>query len=434
MLIQPQNKIAIIGGHVFDPAQGLDEALDIFIENDIIVALGLAPQGFDAMATIDATGKMIFPGFIDLNAFLGEPGFSQKGNIATETEAAARSGITTICSTPNSQPVVDSATLAHLIQDKAQQAGFCNVLPVGALTAGLKGEQLSNMYALKEAGCVALSNLDSPFKDTRVAQQCYHYAAGFDIRVFVTPLDTALAHGGCMHEGPTSTQLGLAGIPLSAETASLAQHLILCEETGINLHISRITSARTLQMILDAQQRNLPVTADVALGNLIFTDENCQAYDSLQHVTPAYRSQADREALLNAVNQGQISICSNHRPHELAAKMAPFAATEAGISVLDSFTNALLGLVKSDQLTLKSAIQAVTASPAKVIGHKVMGASLGQLTIESQADLCIVDMNAQTCLESDNLKSKGHNNPWLGQALPGKVVCTINRGHIVYQA
>ena len=429
MLIQPQNKIAILGGHVFDPALGLDEVLDIFIENDTIVALGLAPQGFHPVETISAKGKMIFPGFIDLNAFLGEPGFNQKGSIASETQAAARSGITTVCSTPNSQPVVDSATLANLIQDKAHDAGYCNVLPIGALTAGLKGEQLSNMYALKEAGCIALSNLDNPFKDTRVAQQCYHYAMGFDIRVFVTPLDTALAHGGCMHEGPTSTRLGLAGTPLSAETSSLAQHLILCEETGIKLHVSRITSERALKMILDAQQLGLPVTADVALGNLLFTDEDCLAYDSLKHVTPVYRSESDRQALLKAVNDGQVSICSNHRPHELAAKMAPFAATEPGVSVLDSFASALFSLVKSQQLTLKAAITAVTSAPAKAIGQ-----NLGELSLEKRADLCIVDMNGQSQVTLESIISKGHNNPWLEQTLPGKVMCTINGGHIVYQA
>ncbi len=429
MLIQPQNKIAILGGHVFDPALGLDKVLDIFIENDTIVALGTPPQDFHTVETINATGKMIYPGFIDLNAFLGEPGFSHKGNIASETQAAARSGITTLCSTPDSQPVVDSATLAHLIQDKAHQAGFCNVLPIGALTAGLKGEQLSNMYGLKEAGCVALSNSDNPFQDTRVAQQCYHYASGFDIRVVVTPLDIALAHGGCMHEGPTSTKLGLAGTPLSAEISSLAQHLILCEETGIKLHISRITSERAINMILDAQQKGLPVTADVAIGNLLFTDEDCLAYDSLKHVTPVYRSEADRLALLKAVNDGHLSICSNHRPHELAAKMAPFAATEPGISVLDSFANALFNLVKSQQLTLKAAIIAVTSAPAKAIGQ-----SLGGLGIEKRADLCIVDMKGKTQIEVENMASKGHNNPWLGQSLPGKIMCTINGGHIVYQA
>ncbi len=429
MKVQPQNTIMIQGGHVFDPQQKLDAVMDVFIENDSIVSLATPPQGFVASEIIDAKGKMVFPGFIDLHAFLGEPGFSQKGSISSETHAAARSGITSLCSTPNSNPVVDSATLAALIQNKAKQAGFCRVLPIGALTAGLQGEQLSNMFALKDAGCVALSNSDAPFKDSRVIQQCFHYAAGFDITVFSTPLDMALAHEGCMHEGPTSTQLGLAGNPECAETSGLAQQIILCEETGIKLHFSRITSKRALDMIIEAQQKGLPVSADVALGNLYFTDEDCASYDSLMHVSPVYRSQTDRQALLQAVNDGHISICSNHYPHELAAKMAPFAASAAGISVLDSFASALFNLVHTGKLTLSSLITAVSALPAKVLDQP-----LGQLVAEGRADLCIVDMAHRCNINSQDLVSKGHNNPWLGEALMGQVTCTINDGHIVYRA
>ena len=428
MQVQPQNNIVIQGGHVFDPRQQLDGVMDIFIENDIIVAMGTPPQGFNADESIDASGKMVFPGFIDLNAFLGEPGFSQKGTIASETKAAAQSGITTLCSTPDGKPVIDSATLAALVQDKAQQAGFCRVQPIGALTAGLQGEQLSNMFALKEAGCVALSNQDAPFQDGRVTQQCYHYAAGFGIRVFSTPLDTALAHEGCMHEGPTSTRLGLAGNPLSAEISSMAQQLILCEESGIRLHFSRISSKRALDMVIEAQQKGLAVSADVALGSLYFSDEDCAAYDSLMHVTPVYRRPQDRQALLQGVNDGQLSICSNHRPHELSAKMAPFAATEAGISVLDSFAGAVFNLVDTGQLTLAAAIGALTSLPAEVIDQPV-----GQLKAEGRADLCIVDLRQGSVLNTSDLASKGHNNPWLGERLVGKVVCTINGGHIVYR-
>ena len=403
--------------------------MNIFIENDTIVAMGTQPQGFVANETIDAAGKMIFPGFIDLNAFLGEPGFSQKGSIASETRAAARSGITTLCSTPDSKPVVDSATLTTLIQDKAKQAGFCRVLPIGALTANLQGEQLSNMFALKDAGCVALSNQDAPFQDSRVIQQCYHYAAGFDIRVFTTPLDTALAHGGCMHEGPTSTQLGLAGNPVSAEISSMAQQLILCEETGIKLHFSRITSKRALEMIIAAREKGLPISADVALGNLYFSDEDCAAYNSLMHVNPVYRSHSDRQALLQGVNDGHLSICSNHHPHELAAKMAPFSATATGISVLDSFAAAIFNLVNSDQLSLTAAIRALTYLPAQAIDQPLV-----QLRPEGRADLCMVDMDQASVLSAEDLASKGHNNPWLGERLVGKVVCTISGGHIVYKA
>lgn len=429
MQLQPQHKLCISGGHVFDPAQNIDGILDIFIENERIVAIGSAPQGFTADTTIDASGKKIFPGFIDLHSFLAEPGFSQKGSIASETKAAAQSGFTTICCTPNTKPVIDSPAVAALIQEKAKKAGHCTVLTLGALTANLEGEQLSNMSGLKEAGCVALSNLDLAFKDSHVIKQCYNYAAGFNITAMVTPIDNALAHGGCMHEGPASTQMGLAGLPVSAETSALAQHLILCEETGIRLHISRVSSARALNMIIDAQQNGLPVTADVALGNLVFTDENCRGYDSLMHVTPVYRSEADRKALLAGVNNGQLSICSNHLPQDRASKMAPFSASEVGINSLDNFMQVLLSLVEKQELTLSAAIKAITALPAAVINKK-----LGSIVVEQRADLCIVDMQQASSVSSETLVSKGSNNPWIGKTFTGKVTHTINGGHLVYSA
>jgi len=429
MKVHPQHTICIQGGHVFDPAQGLDGVMDIFIENDAIVALGTAPQGFMAGETIQAKGQHVFPGFIDTSGFLAEPGFNQKGTIEKETQAAARSGITLICSTPNTKPVVDSSAVAALIQDKAKQAGYCQVKPFGALTAGLEGEQLSNMHGLKEAGCKALSQMGYPFKDARVIKQCYHYAAGFDITVVVTPKDHALAQGGCMAEGSTSTRLGLAGIAESAETSALAQHIILAKETGVKLHVSRINSATALNMILDAQQKGVRISADVALGNLVYTNEDCIGYDSLMHVVPVYRSEQDRQALLNAVNQGQIGICSNHMPHDLAAKMAPFAASEPGISTYDTFAGVLLDLVAKGELTLEGAIQAVASQPANVLGIKRSG-----IQLEAQANLCIADLNAATQVTEQTMASGGANNPWLEQRLKGAVTCTINGGHIVFSS
>jgi dihydroorotase len=429
MQLQPQHTLCISGGHVFDPSQNLDGVLDIYIENERIVAVGAKPEGFIANTTIDASGQKVFPGLIDLHSFLAEPGFNQKGTIASETQAAAKSGFTTLCCTPNTKPVIDSAAVAALIQEKAKQAGHCNVLTIGALTANLEGEQLSNMSGLKEAGCVALSNLALPFKNSHVVKQCFHYAAGFDVLAMVTPIDDALAHGGCMHEGPASTQMGLPGVPVSAETSALAQHLILCEETGVRLHVSRISSARALQMIIQAQQQGLPVTADVALGNLVFTDEDCRGYNSLMHVSPVYRSESDRLALLEGVNNGQLSICSNHLPQDLAAKMAPFSASEMGISSLDNFTQVLLGLVDRNELTLSAAIQAVTAAPASAL-HKKLGA----IAQGYRADLCIIQMQQTDTATLESLKSKGRNNPWLEQTFDNTVTHTINGGHIVYQA
>lgn len=429
MKIQPQHTICIQGGHVFDPSENLDAIMDVYIENDCIVALGKAPEGFKADKIIDASGKMVFPGFIDSNAFLSEPGFTQKGTIASETQAAARSGITTLCCTPNTKPVIDSSAQVTLIKDKAKQAGYCHVLPIGALTAGLNGEQLSNMFALKDAGCIALSNQETPFKDSHVIKQCYHYAAGFGITVMATPLDQALAQDGCMHESATSTQLGFAGIGESAETTALAQHLILAEETGVKLHISRVSSKRALDMINAAKQNGLNVTADVALGNLIFSAEDCAGYNSLMHVTPVYRSKQDQEALLQGVNNGELSICSNHLPQDIASKMAPFAASEKGISVLDSFSSVIFSLVEKKQLTLEAAIRSMTSLPAKQLQI-----AAGAIKVEAAADLCIVDLNASITQTQSSMVSGGKNNPWLDQPLSGNVTHTINSGHIVYQS
>ncbi|MFT6152705.1 MAG: dihydroorotase [Bermanella sp.] len=428
MIVKPQHTICIKNGHVFDPSQNLDSIIDIYIENDSIVAIGQAPKDFIPEEIIDASEKMIFPGFIDINAFLSEPGFTQKGTIASETQAAARSGITTICCTPNTKPTLDSAAQITRVIDKAKQAGFCNVLPIGALTANLEGQQLSNMYSLKDAGCIALSNHEIAFKDNRVIKQCYRYAAGFNITVMVTPLDSSLAQDGCMSECATSTKLGLEGISESAETIALAQHIILAKEAEVKLHISRVSSKSAVDMILRAKQDGVNITADVALGNLIFSADDCAGYNSLMHVSPVYRSKQDRQALLDAVNGGHLSICSNHFPQDVASKMAPFAASGKGINALDSFASNLLNLVASKQLTLSAAINAVSTLPAQQLNIEA-----GSLKIKGLADLCIADLNTRVVYNTENLVSKGMNSPWLGQTLMGKVVATLRSGHIVYQ-
>ncbi len=429
MKLNTQHRTCIRGGRLFDPSQSLDDIQDLFIENDRIVAIGNAPSDFVVDQTIDAAGQMVVPGFIDLCAFLAEPGYGQKGNITSETAAAVRAGITTLCCTPNTRPVVDSPAVAALIRDKAQSAGYANVLPLGALTPNLKGEQIANLFGLKEAGCVAMTNLDFPMKDSRVIRQCYLYAASYNIPVFATPLDSALADGGCLHEGFTSSRLGLAGISETAETLALAQHLLLAEQTGVRLHISRITAARSLEMLRDARKRGLDVTADVAIGNLCFIDEDAVGYDSLIHVNPVYRSESDRQALLSAVNKNELAICSNHRPHEMAAKMAPFAATESGISVLDSFTAVLFDLVENNALTLKAAVQAVTDLPAQILRKP-----LGQLNIGGPADLAIIQNRGGYSLGAETMASMGKNSPWTSHQFSHRVSHTLLGGRLVYQA
>lgn len=421
------NRICIQNGQVIDPRNGRNTRQDIFIENDAIVAIGTAPANFDAQETLDASGKLVLPGLIDLSAFLAEPGYGHKGNIASETKAASRSGITTLCCTPDTKPVIDSPAVANLIKEKNRTAGHCHVLPIGALTQNLEGEQLANMYGLKDAGCIALSNLLRPMANARVVRQCFRYAATYDILVFINAQDHALADGGCMHEGATSTRMGLSGIPESAETLAIAQYLLLIEDTGVKAHFSQITTARGLQMIREARQRGLKITADVAIANLCFHEGDVNGYNSLMHVQPPLRSQSDRAALLAGVNEGLLAICSHHRPHEVAAKMAPFSASESGMSTLDTFAAVIFSLIKRGELQQEAAIAAVTALPAAILGLDV-----GGLTIGETADICVFEPSERWQVSAADLQSRGKNNPWLGDTLTGRVSHTLCGGRLVY--
>lgn len=421
------NRICIENGQLLDPRNGRNGVQNLYIENDAIVAIGTAPANFSAQETLDASGQLVIPGLIDLSAFLAEPGFGHKGNIASETKAASRSGITTLCCTPDTKPVIDSPAVANLIKEKNRSAGNCHVLPIGALTQNLDGEQLANMYGLKDAGCIALSNLLRPMANARVARQCFRYAATYDILVFINAQDHALADGGCMHEGATSTRMGLSGIPETAETVAIAQYLLLIEDTGVRAHFSQITTARGLHMIREARQRGLKVSADVAIANLCFHEGDVNGYNSLMHVQPPLRSQSDRDALLAGVNEGLLAICSQHRPHEVAAKMAPFSASESGMSTLDTFAGVLFSLIKRGQLQRDAAIAAVTALPAQILGLES-----GALDIGGQADICVIAAGENWQVSTADLKSKGKNNPWLGDTLTGRVNHTLCSGRIVY--
>lgn len=358
----------IRNAHLIDPANNLDTLSDVYIAAGKLMAIGQKPAEGTIERTIEASEQWLVPGFIDLSTYLNEPGYTQKGNIARDTQAAAEAGFTHICAQPHTRPIADSSAVIQLILDKSSVAGFARVLPLGALTQGLAGEQLSNMVGLRNAGCVALSNARFPIKDSYVLRRLMEYAATYNIRLFITPNDPALACDGVMHEGPTSTRLGLAGIPETAETVALAQTLLLAEQTGARIHISQISCARSIEMLSDARSRGLNVTADVSLANLCFTDQTANGYNSRFHVEPPLRSEADRQALLAAVNRGELAICSNHRPHEIAAKKAPFAASEPGMSLYRHFLPLLLQLIDHDELDRNAAIRALTDLPAQALG------------------------------------------------------------------
>ena len=427
------NSILIKQARLLDPSQGLDKIADVFIRDGIIVEI-MSAEGNNttdhntADIIIDGSNQILCPGFIDLKMHLGEPGREQKGTIASETRAAAASGFTQLVCSPNTLPVIDSPAIVSLILDKAKEAGFCKVHPLGALTQNLEGEQLSEMYALKEAGCIGVSNHRRPVKSITLLR-ALEYAATHKLTAFLNPEDSDLRDGGCVHEGYMATRLGLKGIPSEAETVALTRDLLLIERTGVKAHFSNISCAESVELIANAQKRGLPVTAGTSIYHLHLTDSSIDGYNAQCHVLPPFRDEKDLIALRQGVADGVISvICSNHHPHEAAAKLAPFAITEPGISSLDSFLPLGLFLVDNNILTLEQFITAITHGPAQVIDQP-----LGQIKTGAIADLCLFSAEKEWTLTPDNMISQGHNTPFLGQTLTGKVTATVLGGNIVFQ-
>jgi dihydroorotase len=421
-------KISIHGARVLDPASRLDQTSDIHIDNGRIVALGAAPAGFDAEQQIAAHGLTAAPGLVDLAVSLREPGYTRKGTIASETRAAAAGGVTSLCCPPQTKPVLDTPAAVELTLDRAAAAGHARVYPLGALTKNLAGEQLAELVALRDAGCVAFTNGLAPIADTRVLRRALEYAATFDLTVVLTPQDDALAAGGLAHEGPTASFLGLPGIPETAETVALARDLLLVEQSGVRAHFSQLTSARGVEMIAAAQARGLPVTADVALYQLILTDEALAGFSSLYHVLPPLRSRADRDALREAVKSGVVqAIASHHQPHEPDAKLAPLGATEPGISSVEILLPLALTLVEDGLLDLPTLLARLTCGPASALRLPA-----GQLAVGASADLVLFDAKAQT-LVGERWLSRGGNSPFLGHCLPGAVRYTLQGGRVSHE-
>lgn len=411
------SSLIIKNARLIDPANNLDEVSDLYISQGIIVGIGSAPAGFANNEVVDAKGHWLCPAFIDLCANTGQPGFEQKGTIATETLAAVASGFATLVCPPETKPVVDSPAVASLIQEIADQEGHCEVRPLGALTQGLAGDQLSEMHALYEAGCVGFSNGHTAIRNTRTLLRCLEYAATLELPVFFNPEDADLAEGGCVHMGSTSTRLGLAGIPASAETIAVSKILILVEQTGVKAHFNQLSVARSVELIAAAQKQGLPVTAGVSVKQLLLTDETVDGFNSLYHVRPPFRTEADRLALIAGVNQGVISaICSAHAPHEAAAKMAPFAETQPGMSIFDSFIPSCLELVKSGEITESVLMERLVNGPANILGSVA-----SSLTVNAPATFTIINPNEKRRLSSSDYYSAGQNNPDLDRELTGRV-------------
>lgn len=395
----------------------------------IITHVGSADDQLSSEQTINADNCLVIPGLIDCYARLREPGFEKAGTIASETLAAAMNGITTLLCAPDTDPIVDEPATVELIRRRASAAIGVKVLPIGALTIGLEGKYLTEMQILSDSGCIAFSNGDKHVFDNQVLRRVMEYSAGFNLNLIIAPQDPWLS-GGVAHEGSVSVRLGLPGIPFAAETVALSQLIELCYQTGARVHFSRLSSQRGVSLVRQAKKDNIAITADVGIDHLFLTEMDTSDFNTLCHASPPFRTQADKEALRDAIASGVIdAICSNHAPHELDAKLTPFADSQPGLSSLDSFSGLLFKLANEMNIPLPTLLDRVTSGPANCFDLPQ-----GRLEVGAPADLCIINTDADWEYSIENIISRGKNSPYQGWDFQGKVELTVVSGQTIYAA
>lgn len=422
------SRIEIKDGRIIDPANGIDREGSLYIVDGKILSIRDRPEGFEADEIIDATGRVVCPGFVDLSARLRDLGQSQKGSFASETRAAASAGVTSLCLPPDSRPVIDTPAVAELVKDKAEKTGYEQIYPLGALTQRLAGKELSSMFALKRAGCIAVSNANAPLENLVVLRRAMEYASSHGLTLFHRPDEPSLSNNGCAHEGVFSTHYGLPGIPDAAESIAVAQCLELAELTGCRLHFSQISCKRSVIKIQQAKKYGLNVTADVAIHQLHLSEDDIEPFNSVYHVLPPLRSKEDQKYLQEGLANGSLdAICSDHQPHDLDAKLGAFPETEAGMSTLQTLLPLTLRLVESHAISLSHAIACLTSKPAACIGLQT-----GTLNAGYNADVCIFDPQREWQVNPQNWLSSGKNTPFWGESLKGQVTHTLQAGKLIY--
>lgn len=418
----------IVGARVLDPASEFDGSAYLSIRAGRIESLSKDRPAGEFEQIIQAQGHWLIPGIIDLAARFREPGQTYKASFASEIPAAQAGGITAVCIPPDTQPPIASQAVVDRIRGIADKIGGLDVLTLGALTQDLAGESLAEMSALKQAGCVGVSNAGQPLRDSLVGVRALEYARGLGLTVHVFAQNPALANKGCAHEGPVATRLGLPAIPVSAEVSAIRFWISLVEDTGASVHFGRLSTARSVEMVAAAQARGLKVSADVAIHQLFLTAEDVMGFNAMCHVIPPLRSAEDRDALREGVQRGVIgAICSDHQPHEIDAKINPFPLTAPGISGLETLLPLSLQLVAEGVLTPLSMVHRLCRMPAKILNL-----AEGHFSSGARANLCIVDPEAQIQCDPRRMISAGHNTPFGGRVLPGRVLTTLRDGICVY--
>jgi dihydroorotase len=423
-------KIHIKGGRLIDPRHNIDAVRDLYIAAGKIVAVGAAPSGFSANRTIDATNQIVCPGLVDLSARLREPGFEYIATLESEMAAATAGGVTSLACPPDTDPPLDEPGLVEMLKFRASNLHKARVYPIGALTAGLKGAQLTEMAELRDAGCVAFSHADVPLTDNQVLFYAMQYAATFDIPVWLRPQDAALARNGVAHDGQVATRLGLPSIPVCAETAALAVILLLARETGARVHLCRLSSAAGINMVRRARHDGAKVTCDVAVHHLHLSEMDIGYFDPHCHLIPPLRSQRDRDALRKALADHTIdAVCSDHCPVDDDAKQVPFSESEPGATGLELLLPLTLKWAEEEGLGLPTALARITTDAANILGIDA-----GHLSLGAEADVCVFDPERYWKVEPSSLLSQGKNTPFSGFELKGRVSHTLVGGQIAHEA
>jgi dihydroorotase len=422
-------KIHIKNGRLIDPKNGIDAVQDIFIAKGKIIAIGAAPDEFQASRVIDAQSLVVCPGLVDLSVRLREPGLEYMATLESEMAAAVAGGVTSIACPPDTDPPLDEPGLVEMLKHRAKSLNQAHVYPIGALTQGLKGERLTEMAELNDAGCVVFGQPDGLLPNLRVLMQAMLYASTFGFSVWLRPQEITLTGDGVAHDGEVATRLGLLTVPVCAETIAIGNIILLTKETGVRVHLCRISSAEGLAMIRSARQQGLPITCDVSINHLHLSDMDIGFFDSNCHLMPPLRSSSDRDALRHGLLDGTIgAICSDHAPVDEDAKLLPFGQSEVGATGVELLLPLTLKWGSEMRLPLLNVLSKITSDPARILGIDA-----GHLSLGSAADICIFDPFHYWKVTSSAILSQGKNTPFMGMEIPGGVKYTLVNGHIVYE-
>jgi len=423
-------KKLIQNGHVVDPSQNINEVCDLLIEGRIIRAMYPRGRGKglvgDKDKVIDAKGKHVIPGLVDMHVHLREPGFEYKETIKTGTAAAIKGGITTVCCMPNTSPVNDNSGITEFIIRKAQKEGLCSVYPIGSITKALHGDELSEFGIMMEEGCVAFSDDGRPVMNPVMMRRALEYAKAFDVPIIAHSEDLSLAAGGAMNEGLLSQSMGLPGIPRAAEETMIFRDVALAELTGGRLHVAHVSTAGSVRIIRDAKSRGVKVTAETCPHYFSITEDAVKGYNANAKVNPPLRTPADVEAIKEGLRDGTLdAIATDHAPHHRNEKLYEFDQAPPGISGLETSLGLSLSLVEGGVLTMEQLVEKMALNPAQILGL-----SAGTLKPGARADVTIVDMKKQVKVDAEAFVSKGKNTPFDGWLLMGAPVMTICGGKV----